>query len=369
MKIGVMLRHLGELGGIGVYTTNVLNTLFQIDRRNRYVLLYNRTEQLGQFPPFSNVTEHVLNAPNKIYWDQISVPRFANKEGLDLIYNPKLSIPLFTQCKTVLVMHGAEQFAIPHVFKWHDRVYFSIANRLYCKKSSAIISMTHLGAKDITRYMGANAEKIHVIHEAYNARCQVLDVEGLQGVKNKYSLPDRFILFVGGLSPLKNFGNLLRAYQRCQQSVRHKLVVVGFKRWKFSKDLQLIDRLGLREYVQFVGFVPDDEIPAFYNMADIFVFPSLYEGFGIPVLEAMACGCPVITSETGCSPEVAGDAALLVDPYSPDRIAVAIIKLLSDDMLRKELIEKGLKRASQFSWKKCAEETHALFESLNGGNA
>jgi glycosyltransferase involved in cell wall biosynthesis len=173
-------------------------------------------------------------------------------------------------------------------------------------------------------------------------------------------------LFVGGLSPLKNFGNLLRAYEKVYKMFPHKLVFTGFKRWKFSKDLQLVDQLGLHDHVLFTDFIPDEDIPAMYNLADLFVFPSLYEGFGMPVLEAMACGCPVLTTETGCSPEVAGDAALLVDPYAPDKIAEAIQRLLTDEQLRQGLIEKGLVRAKQFGWERCARETLALFESLNG---
>ncbi len=359
-----MLRNLGELGGIGVYTTNILNTLLKIDQKNQYVLLYSSSKHLGRFSCFSNVTEKVIYAPNKLWWDQISVPYFAKRVGLDLIYNPKMSVPLFTQCKTVSVIHGGEQFVVSDVFKWSDRIYFTIGNRLYCRKADAIITMTHIGAKDIAKYMGADPKKIHVIHEAYNERCCVLKKEQTQEVKGKYSLPEYFILFVGGLNPLKNFGNLLRAYKKIQKFFPHKLVVVGFKRWKYSKDLQLIDQLGLGDQVLFTNYVPDDDIPAIYNLASLFVFPSLYEGFGIPVLEAMACGCPVITTETGCSPEVAGDAAVLVNPYDPEHIAEAIQKVLTEEMLRKQLIERGLRRVQQFSWQKCAEETLALFESL-----
>jgi glycosyltransferase involved in cell wall biosynthesis len=323
-----MLRHLGEPGGIGVYTINVLAALLRTNHEHHYVLFYNTEAHLGRFNSYPQVTEKVVPASNKLWWDQISIPRLSRQEGLDLVYNPKLSIPFFTKCKTVLVMHGAEQFAVPWAYKWYDRMYFSVANRLYCKRASAIISMTHTGAKDIARYMGADPRKLHVVYEAYNERCRVLDRTETVVIRKKYSLPERFLLFVGGLNPVKNFGNVLKAYKRIQNSYPHKLVVVGFKRWKYENDLELITQLGLQDQIVFTGFVPDEEIPAFYNLADVFLFPSLYEGFGIPVLEAMACGCPVITTKRGCSPEVAGDAACLVDPYSPDEIAEAIRLLL-----------------------------------------
>lgn len=364
MKIGVMLRHWGERGGIAVYTENVLNGLFSIDKNNQYVLIYRRSDQLGRFAGLPNVTEKVVHAPNKLWWDQVSVPRLARKEGLNLIYNPKLSVPLLTRCKTVLVMHGADQFATAHAFKWSDRVYFTIANWLYCKRASAIITMTNLGASDIARYMGADSKKIHVINEAYNEHCRVLENDRLIESRSKYSLPERFILYLGGIDPTKNIGNLLRAYASIRKSFPHKLVFVGFNRLKFAEDLRLIDTLGLRNDVVFTGFVPDEDVPVMYNLADLFIFPSFYEGFGIPVLEAMACGCPVVTTKTGCSPEVAGGAAILVDPHSPDEIADAAQRVLTDEALRANLVEKGLQRAQQFSWEKCASETLALLEEV-----
>jgi glycosyltransferase involved in cell wall biosynthesis len=262
-------------------------------------------------------------------------------------------------------MHGGAQFAVPRAFKLFDRIYFTIANRLYAKKASAIITMTHLGSKDIVRYMGADPDKMHVIYEAYNENCRVLKKEETDEVRAKYSLPDRFILFVGGLTPLKNFGNLLRAYKRVENKIPHHLVVVGWKRWKFSKDLELLEELGISDRVLFKGFASDEEIPAFYNLADLFAFPSIYEGFGIPALEAMACGCPVIASKTGCSPEVVGDAACLVDPYDPNMISGSIQKILEDDALRQRLIDKGIERANQFNWRKTAMQTLSLLNSLD----
>jgi len=364
MKIGVMLRHLEEKGGIVVYTSHLLRELLKLDAHNQYFLMYHHPNLLGHFAAYPNVVETVVSAPNKLLWDQVAVPRFAKKNQLDIIYNPKLSIPIVTSCKTVWVMHGGAQVVVPHVFKRSDRWYFTVANKIYAKSATAIITMTHLGAEDIVTYMGADRQKVHVIYEAFNPLCQRLDQAATQEVKTKYELPDAFILFVGGLSPLKNFSNLLHAYHRLQADIPHPLVVVGFNRWKFSNDLHLVDQLGLRERVRFIGFIPDDDIPALYNLADVFAFPSLYEGFGIPILEAMACGCPVVTAKTGCGPEVAGEAALLVDPYSPEDIAKALYTVVTDGELRQHLKELGLQRAAQFSWQQCAQQTLDLFQSL-----
>ena len=369
MKIGVMLRHIEERGGIHVYTVNVLNALLKIDRKNEYLMIYNTKNNLGRYSSFQNVSETVLPQTGKMWWDQVSIPRLAKACNLNILYNPKLSIPLFTTAKTILVMHGAEQFVVPGCFKWHDRIYFSVANRLYCKSASAIIAMTGIGKQDISRYMGASPGKIHVIPEAYNELCRGRDLGGALQAKAKYNLPERLILFVGGLTPLKNFGNLLRAFDKIREHIPHKLVIVGFSRWKMKKDFKVLEELGLVDSVIFPGFIPDEDIPKFYSLADIFIMPSLYEGFGIPVLEAMACGCPVITSKTGCSPEVAGGAAVLVDPYNPDEMAQAMLNVLSDGELRADLVRKGYRRAQEFSWEKCARETIELFETvaMDGG--
>ena len=364
MRIGVMLRHLGEPGGIGVYTTNVLNALFAVDRENQYVALYPDARFLGSYSRFPNVQEQVLRAPNKLWWDQISVPCFARARALDVIYNPKLSVPLWTRCRTVLVMHGADQLAVPHGFKWADRLYFTVANRVYCRRATGIIATTRRGARDIAAYMGANPRKIRVVNMAYNERCRVLQHEDLERVKKRYALPDHFVLFVGGLEPKKNVRNVILAYDHIRSAFPHRLVFVGFARWKYSQDLKLLDRLKLREHVMFTGFVPDEDLPAVYNLADLFLFPSLYEGFGMPVLEAMACGCPVVTTTTGCSPEVAGEAAILVDPYDVEAIAAAAQRVLSDAVLRTQLVARGLARVRQFSWERCAIETLTVFQSL-----
>jgi glycosyltransferase involved in cell wall biosynthesis len=367
MKIGVMLRHRGEPGGIWVYTRNVLENLFELDRLNQYLLIYDGPAGIGTFRGHHNVREVAVRARSKLWWDQVSVPRLANRESLDIIYNPKLSVPLWTASKTVLVMHGAEQFVIPHTFQWWDRLYFSVANKLYCRRATAIISMTKIGARDIVHHMDAKPGKIRVIHEAHNKECRLLTSKETAIIKEKYGLPNHYLLFVGGFNPRKNIGNLLRAYATVKDSFPHDLVIVGFKRWKYAEDFKLIDDLGLRGRIHQLGYVPDSDLVAIYNRADLFVFPSLYEGFGIPVLEAMACGCPVVSSKTGCTPEVAGDAAVLVNPHDVAEISDSIARVLSDETVRKSLVAKGLARVRQFSWKKCADETLKLFESVANG--
>jgi len=364
MRIGVMLRSLKELGGIKVYTLNLLMNLFMLDSANEYVLFYKDKNSLGTFSKCKNVRERVLDFPTKLLWDQIAVPRAIKQENIDVILNPKLSIPLITKAKTILVLHGMEQFAVSEVFPFLDRFYTKIMMPLFCRRADAVISTTEMGVEEMKKYLGIEKTKVHPIHEAHHKRFKVLDKSDSRKVREKYDLPEKFLLFVGGLNPLKNFSGIIKAYHKLKDKIPHQLVAVGFKRWHYEDDLRLVEQLGLSKDVRLMGFIPDEDLPAFYNLADAFVFPSLYEGFGIPVLEAMASGCPVITTKTGCSPEVAGGAAILVDPRNVQEISDAIDRVIHDQNLRARLIKDGLSNAAKFSWEKTALETLLLFRKI-----
>ena len=178
-------------------------------------------------------------------------------------------------------------------------------------------------------------------------------------------MPKKFILFISGLTPLKNFGRVMRSFDILAEKYDYNLVVTGFKKFKFEEDLKQIEEIKHKDKIKFCGFIPDEDLPAFYNLANLFIFPSLYEGFGLPVLEAFACGCPVVTTKTGCTKEVAGEAAILADPYNIKEIAEKMELVLTDSKLREELIKKGFERIKHFSWEKCAAETIKVFHSLN----
>lgn len=362
-----MLRHIDEKGGIGVYTNNLLRELFKIDKSNQYILLYKDTKSIGKFSGYPNVQEMAIKMPTKLLWDQIAVPWIVVTEKLDLIFNPKLSVPLFVRCKTVFVFHGAEQFAHPEIFRFYDRIYFTLTMPFFCKKASIIISTTEKGIKDIGYYLRVNTSKIKPIHHGLNKQFLNIDKSksSLENIISKYNLPNKYILFVGGLTPLKNIGRLLQAFQKLKKRLPgYKLVIIGFKRWKYKKEIELIKTLELENDVIFAGWVQDEDMPALYGLADVLAFPSLYEGFGIPLLEAMACGCPIVTSNTGGLPEVAGEAAVFVNPYDVEDIANAMFNIINDNSLRQHLIGRGYKQVKKFSWEKCASEVLEVFERL-----
>ena len=366
-----MLRHIVDRGGITVYTDNVLRSIIRLDERNRYVLLLPGEEHRERYPSSARVTSIVLpfggGQISRWVWDQHKVLTALKPHDVDVIYNPKLSVPLRAGCKTVFTMHGLEQFAAKQYFAPYDRAYFTVAMQLYCRKADGILVMTQTGKMDLQKYLGVPPEKIHVVPESYNERCHVVEERGeLDQVRAKLQLPDRFILFVGGITPLKNIPTLLRAFTTLKaRHVPHKLVLAGFKRWRFAKELTWIEKLGIRDDVVEPGFVEDTELPALYTLADCLVLPSFYEGFGLPILEAQACGCPVVISRRGAMPEVAGEgAALLFDPASPEELADRIGQILQDASLRGSLVGRGLENVKKYAWTRTALQTIRLFESL-----
>ena len=202
-----------------------------------------------------------------------------------------------------------------------------------------------------------------MVYNGKNERFKPLNQKEVAEVKQKYNLDFPFILFVGVLQPRKNIPTLIKAYYKLKkEGIKDKLVITGGKGWQYKEIFETVERLNLQKEVIFTGHIPDDDLPKLYNAADLFAFPSLYEGFGIPPLEAMACGIPVITSNTGSLPEVVGDAGIMVDPYDIDGLAKAMYEVLNNEGLKEEMVKKGLERAKMFSWKKCAKEVLDVYE-------
>lgn len=372
MRIGVMLRHLRQHeGGVKVYTLKLLEHLLAIDGDNEYVLLYNSPELLGTYAGRSNVEERVVRMPSKLLWDQVAVPLIARRARLDLIFNPKFSVPLLTSRRSVFVLQGSDWFVMPWNQRWHDRINHKTLTPLYCRKADAIISVSNSVKRDVVAHVGVPGEKVKIVHYGLDERLfrPVRDPEALASLRQKYSLPRDFLLFVGQVYPAKNFGGILRAFARLRGRIPHKLVVAGEVRWKYAGEVALIQELGLEGDVAFTGWVPQAELPAFYSLAGAFLFPSVYEGFGMPLLEAMACGCPIVTATTGSPPEVVDGAALLADPADDAAIAEATYRVVSNPVLREQLVERGLRRARDFSWEKCARETLEVLTGLNGSPA
>lgn len=365
MKIAVCLRTWGEKGGIGAYSRYVLNALLEMDRENKYILLYSDKEHMGRYSEYPNVSEVLVQARTKWTWDQVATPLAAAREGADIIWHAKFAIPLLSPLKTVMVLHGSERFVYPQFSERSDMFFFKTIYPFYLRRATAIISVSENARKDVIKYLHINPEKIHTVHLAPAGNFRKIDDKALlEQVRAKYNLPERFILNVGLIYPGKNLPNLFRALKIVREKEDVKLVIAGTGRRMYEDELAVINQRGLENDVVMPGYVPHEDLPAVYNLAEAVVFPSFYESFPAVPVEANACGCPVVTSRTGGTPEAAGDAALYVDPLDVQDIADATLRALTDADLRKSLIEKGYLNARRFSWEKTARKTLDVFEGM-----
>jgi glycosyltransferase involved in cell wall biosynthesis len=364
-----MLRSLDEKFGIGVYTQNIIDALLKEERAHQYVLLYRNKEHMGRFAHYPNVAELLVNAPNKLLWDQVAVPLTARRAKVDVLFHTKFTVPFLARCRTVMVVHGASWFVRPELYENKlDLTYVKMMMPLYCRKADAIISNSNLTTADFVKLLHVPPKKIRTVYYGLNPIFRPIhDREILDSVKKEYDLPDRFILTVSRYDPRKNFCTIFKAFAKSCGASDVKLVAVGKNSWKYRDECHMSES-GLQERVVFPGYVEQTDLPAIYSLAEAFVFPSVYEEFGIPLIEAMACGCPVVGANTGAMPEITDGAAFLADPFDADRLAQGIQKFMQNADFRQTSVEKGLERAKDFSWGEAAQKTLDTLESMNGGS-
>jgi glycosyltransferase involved in cell wall biosynthesis len=358
MRIGVMLRAIDEKQGIGIYTQNLIERLLAMDKANSYVLFFRNPQWVGRFAHHPHVREMILGAPNKLLWDQWAVPRAARRENVDLIFHPKFTVPFFTRCKTVMTIHGASWFVRPDLYPNKlDLAYVKAVMPLYCRRADFIIANSDLTRNDFIRILRVPPEKIRTVRLGTSDRFRVItDPQTLNVAREKYRLPEKFILSVIKHDPRKNFANLIAAFRLLRRRIPCKLVVTGLGCEKYIEEFSLRED-GTADDVLFLGWVEQEDLPALYNLAVCKFFPSVYEEFGIPVCEAMACGCPPVIANTGALPEIAGEAGIAVDPFDPPAMADALERLWTNAALRAEYSRKALERAKVFTWERCAKET------------
>ena len=345
----MMLRHVTFQGGVTVFTKRIVRYLVTHPEGIEYYLLYSDESQREVFADLP-ATHVVLPDRARLHWDQVTAPRYAEDHGFAVLCNSKFSVPLLCRVPTLVVIPGREQLAMGHLFPWYDRWYNRLLLPAFCRAASALITHTQIGREDC-EMMGVAPDRIHVVPHGVDRYLRPASPERKQGIRRALGLERPYVLFLGGINPLKNIGNLLRGFARLAATHDVDLVLAGFKRWGFERELAPIPELGLEDRVKYVGYIADEDLAALYSAAECLALPSWYEGFGIPIVEAMACGCPVVTSSgRHAAPEVAGGAAVLVDPADPGSIAAGLARVLDDPALRADLIAKGLVRGSQFDW-------------------
>jgi len=364
MRIAIMLRAYDRPGGIGIYSRNIVKHLLKSDKENYYLLIYNNKNHLGTYKNNPNVDEVFIPAANAIVWDQILVPNKLKKWSPDLVFNTKFTVPISLKCKKIMALHGASWFVHPELYGKFDNFYVRAAMPIYCRKADYMISNSTLTTQDHINILNMRKEKIEtVLLAAGDDFIPVVDDIKLKQIRLKYKLPDRFILTVTSYDPRKNFGTLINAFEVSLKEVDTHLVVVGKDCNRYAHDYDLQGRK-LQHLVKFCGWVEQKDLPAFYSLADAFVFPSVYEEFGIPVVEAMSCGCPVISSNTGAIPELTDGSALLSDPFDYKELSKNIVDILSDKTKTELYRMAGLNRANDFSWSKTAQKTREIFKKV-----
>jgi glycosyltransferase involved in cell wall biosynthesis len=302
----------------------------------------------------------------RLWWEQARLPAALSRLGIDVLHSTHHTLPLRPMlARRVVTVHDVTFLRIPERYTPARRLYMQTMTRLSVRVADAIIvpSMTVRG--DVIDLLGVDEAKVHAVYEAAGEQFRALDRDASMAAARRYGVARPYVLSVGSLEPGKNRARLIRAmHELRREGIDRALVVVGQKAWKFDDDLALVRDLGMDDRVIFPGYIAPADLPPLYAAADVFAFPSLYEGFGVPVLEAMACGAPVVTSNVSATAEVAGDAALLVDPLSVTSIRDGLREALSDTALQARLARRGMERAAQFSWRRAAHETHTVYERV-----
>lgn len=364
MRIGIMLRHFDQHpGGVKNYTNYLLNELLSLNSSHEFILIYSNSKFTGTYKHFNNVREIAVNVSLRLIWDQIGMYWIQKKEKLDLIYNPKYSIPLAVSCPTVFVCHGLDWYLMTWGSKKIDQLIHKYLFPQYAVKATSIIAVSNTTKDHLIEFLNVNEERIHVIYEGvHESFRQDINKDELKKIRQEYKLPQKFFLYVGQIYPPKNFGRILQAYAKVGPKQGIHLVATGEHRWLCEDELKMIDKLGISQWVIRPGWIDRHVLICMYKLAESLVIPSLYESFCTPIVEAMSTGCPVITSNRFGTKEVAGNAAILVDPENIDSLAEAMQSILTNRILREELIMKGYEHSKQYSWKKAAIETLETLE-------
>ena len=356
--------------GAARYTLSLIRALSQVDHDHDYVV-YAREHTLPELKGLGSNTTVVnlgaLSRARRYFWEQTGLPLDLSKRRARLLHSPHHSTPLLSPCPRVVTVHDVTFFLIPERYPLSRRLFFQTATYLSAKRARAIIVPSNSAASDLNVVLHPPKQRVHVTYEGVDPAFQPLDAKASGFVREKYSLDPGYLLSLGTLEPGKNRSTLLKALRTLIDGGHaRQLAIVGQRGWRDDATQSELDGLGLRDRVRFTGYVAQADLPALYCAASVFVFPSLHEGFGLPALEALACGTPVVTSNRSALPEVVGEAALLVDPEDSDAIAAAIARVLDEPELAELLRQAGVEQAASFTWEACAEATLRVYREVLG---
>ncbi len=372
MRIGVEARTLeGARHGVARYLANLLNEMVELEAINEYILYSREILAPEGLPSGNRLTYKVIRAKPSILWRHARLPLEMKRDGCDIHYSPSYFVPLIKVCPDVVAVHDMTFKVHPEWFAKDKRFLFDAIFWRKVVGSEAIITVSEHSKRDVVEILRVPPEKVHVVYAAADPLFRpVVDEARLAAVRAKYGLPDGFILHVGALHTRRNIPRLLQAAARAEAELGQDLdlLFVGSQA-SFSPIIDipaLAAEAGLRGQARQAEYITDEDLLLLYNAASMLAYPSLYEGFGLPALEALACGTVVACADATSLPEVAGEAALYFDPYDVDSISIALVRGLSDTALRAKLREAGPRRAAGFSWRRAAGETLAVFDEVAG---
>lgn len=305
--------------------------------------------------------------PLRLIWENLYFSSALRAEKVDLLHAAAFTLPYNISCRSVITIFDLTFFTMPHVHEKSKVAYFRKMIPPTLNRADKIIAISQQTKNDIIKLFNIADEKVEIIHIGVGMRFKpVARDDGFNRMRKKHGLPESYILFVGTIEPRKNLCNLIRAYSEMQKrGFPHSLVIVGKRGWGYKEIFNVIRKLKVKSII-FTDFVDDADMPFIYNGADVFVYPSFYEGFGIPVVEAMACGVPVVTSNVSSMAEIAEGAAALVDPYQAEQISAAIERILEDKAYARTLVAQGLSRAAMFSQEKMVSMTQGVYHKVLG---
>jgi O-antigen biosynthesis alpha-1,2-mannosyltransferase len=365
VRIGVMLRHYDQHGGgVKVYTQRLLRAMLDLKPAHEFVFLYRNPGLVGTYAAETGVEEVALPGRSVLAWDQIAVPAAVRRHGIDLLFNPKYSIPLRAPCPAVWVCHGLDWYVMPWASRRIDRLSHRFLVPRYASKAAAVIAVSEVTRKHVMHYLKLDPERVVTVYSGVDdVFRRAVPPHRLEQIRAKYSLPDRFLLYAGAIYPPKNFTRLIRAYAKVGPSRGIPLVVAGGEnRFLSQAEIREPEVLGIADWVRWPGWVDQEDLAGFYALAEGLLLPSLFESCGLPVLEAMAAGCPVVTADRYGTKELAEGAAILVDPESVEAIAEGIRTVLDDTARRTQIVASGRERSRGFEWGRCAAETLQVLE-------
>jgi len=365
-----------QSAGIGRYTRCLVDALVAMDRDNEYRLLAvgASPQAIGQErrPNVRMVRIPLSERWASILWHRLRLPLWVDLwlGPVDLFHSPDFLLPPLRSGHSIVTVHDLSFIRVPECAHPGLRRYLEDAVPRSVRRADLVLADSRNTKSDLIELLNVPVDKVRVVYAGVEPRFHPLGSDVLEGARARYGLPEHFILTVGTLQPRKNYVRLMDAFALlCRAtSCPHRLMIVGGEGWMYERIYQRAEQPDITNRVIFKGFVEDEALPVLYNLADLFVFPSLYEGFGLPPLEAMACGTPVIASDVSSLPEVVGEAALLVDPLDVEAIAEAMRAGLFDQGLRDKMIGKGLERARQFTWARAAQSLLHIYEEVGSAH-